>query len=414
MRYKDIEIMSPAGSFESVMAAVQGGAGSIYFGAGNLNMRANSSNNFSINNIKDIVQICKDNNVKTYLTVNTVIYDEEIGKSTEILQAAKEFGVDAVIASDLAVISEARKINIPVHISTQLNVSNYEAVKFYAQFADVVVLARELTLDKIKYICDKIKEDKLKGPSGELVKIEIFIHGALCMAVSGKCYLSLHERNYSANRGACLQTCRRSYEVTDTETGNQLEIDNKYIMSPKDLCTIPFLDKILETGATVLKIEGRGRSPEYVKTVTEAYHNAIGLINSDNFSDDNIELLTKKLRKVFNRDFWGGYYLGKTMGEWSNRYGSQATTKKMQIGKVTKYYGNINVAAIRLESDEINIQDDLLIIGPTTGVIEYKVNEMRVNDIPTEKAVKGDEFSIAIDTKLRPNDKIFKVIQVER
>ncbi len=414
MKNNKIEIMSPAGSFESVMAAIQGGAASIYFGAGNLNMRAKSSNNFSINNIKDIVQICKENNVKTYLTVNTIIYDEEVDTLKEILSAAKEFEVDAIIASDLAVIMQAYEIGVPIHLSTQLNITNYEAVKYFSKFADVIVLARELTLEKIKYICDKIKEDDLRGPAGELIQIEVFIHGALCMAVSGKCYLSLHEKNHSANRGACLQTCRRSYSVTDIETGNELEIDNKFIMSPKDLCTLPFIDKIIEAGATVLKIEGRGRSPEYVKTVTQTYHKAIELINEGKFDEENIEILTNKLRTVFNRDFWGGYYLGKTMGEWSNRYGSQATTKKIQIGKVNKYYSNIKVAAIKLESDEVNIGDQLLFIGPTTGVVEHSVESLRVNDNIVEKSIKGDEFSIQLDTKLRPNDKVFKIVPIER
>lgn len=406
--------MSPAGSFESLMAAIQGGAGSVYFGAGNLNMRANSSNNFSIDNIRDIVNICKDNNVKTYLTVNTVIYDDEVAKAREVISAAKDFEVDAIIASDIAVINQAFEIGVPIHLSTQVNVSNYEAVKYFSRFADVIVLARELNLEQQRYIYDRIQEDQLTGPSGELVKIEVFVHGALCMAVSGKCYLSLHEKNKSANRGACLQTCRRSYRVEDIETGNELEIDNKFIMSPKDLCTLPFLDKVLESGAQVLKIEGRGRAPEYVKTVTQAYHKAIELINNDDFTEENVKMLTDKLRTVFNRDFWGGYYMGKTTGEWSNRYGSQATTKKVQLGKVNKYYGNIQVAAIKLESDEVNVGDDLLIIGPTTGVVEYKLNELRVNDQIVDKSVKGEEFSIAIDTKLRPNDKVFKVVATNK
>ncbi len=408
-----IEIMSPAGSFESVMAAIQSGAGSVYFGAGNLNMRANSSNNFSINNIKDIVNICKASNVKTYLTVNTIIYDEEIESVKEVLHSAKDFGIDAIIASDLSVIMEAHKIQIPIHLSTQLNITNIEAVKFYSKYADVIVLARELTLEQIEHICNKINEEQIKGPSGELIRIEVFIHGALCMAVSGKCYLSLHEKNKSANRGACLQTCRRSYLVTDIETNNQLEIDNKFIMSPKDLCTLPFLDKIIKAGATVLKIEGRGRSPEYVKKVTEVYHNALDLIEKNEFNEKNINLLLEELKTVFNRGFWGGYYLGKTFGEWSDRYGSQATTRKIQIGKVTKYFSKINVGSILLQSDEVNIGDNLLIIGPTTGVIEYKIEEIRIDDVKVSKATKNDEFSIQIDTKLRPNDKVFKVINIK-
>lgn len=408
-----IEIMSPAGSFESVMAAIQSGAGSVYFGAGNLNMRANSSNNFSINNIKDIVNICKASNVKTYLTVNTIIYDEEIETVKEVLHSAKDFGIDAIIASDLSVIMEAHKIQIPIHLSTQLNITNIEAVKFYSKYADVIVLARELTLEQIEHICNKINDEQIKGPSGELIRIEVFIHGALCMAVSGKCYLSLHEKNKSANRGACLQTCRRSYLVTDIETNNQLEIDNKFIMSPKDLCTLPFLDKIIKAGATVLKIEGRGRSPEYVKKVTEVYHNALDLIEKNEFNEENIKLLLEELKTVFNRGFWGGYYLGKTFGEWSDRYGSQATTRKIQIGKVTKYFSKINVGSILLQSDEVNIGDNLLIIGPTTGVIEYKIEEIRIDDVKVFKATKNDEFSIQIDTKLRPNDKVFKVINIK-
>ena len=412
MTINDIEIMSPAGSFDSLMAALQGGAGSVYFGAGNLNMRANSSNNFSIEDIKEIVRLCNEKEVKSYLTVNTIMYDEEILQLQAILTAAKEAGVTAIIASDMAVIEMAREMDIEVHISTQLNVSNFQAVKYYARFADVIVLARELSLDKVKAICDKIKEEEIRGPKGELVKI--FVHGALCMAVSGKCYLSLHEKNYSANRGTCLQTCRRAYTVTDNDTGNELEIDNKYIMSPKDLCTISLLDKIIDAGASVLKIEGRGRAPEYVKTVTETYHDAVRAYFDGEYTQDNIDKWTARLRSVFNRDFWSGYYLGQTMGEWSNRYGSQATSRKVQIGKVIKYYANVEAAALKLASDTLEIGDRILITGPTTGVVEMEITELRVSRQNVDKVEKGTEFSIHYPEKLRPNDKLFKIIPADR
>ena len=413
MTINDIEIMSPAGSFDSLMAALQGGAGSVYFGAGNLNMRANSSNNFSIEDIKEIVRLCNEKEVKSYLTVNTIMYDEEILQLQAILTAAKEAGVTAIIASDMAVIEMAREMDIEVHISTQLNVSNFQAVKYYARFADVIVLARELSLDKVKAICDKIKEEEIRGPKGELVKIEIFVHGALCMAVSGKCYLSLHEKNYSANRGTCLQTCRRAYTVTDNDTGNELEIDNKYIMSPKDLCTISLLDKIIDAGASVLKIEGRGRAPEYVKTVTETYHDAVRAYFEGEYTQENIDKWTARLRSVFNRDFWSGYYLGQTMGEWSNRYGSQATSRKVQIGKVIKYYANVEAAALKLASDTLEIGDRILITGPTTGVVEMEITELRVSRQNVNKVEKGTEFSIHYPEKLRPNDKLVKIIPAD-
>ena len=413
MTINDIEIMSPAGSFDSLMAALQGGAGSVYFGAGNLNMRANSSNNFSIEDIKEIVRLCNEKEVKSYLTVNTIMYDEEILQLQAILTAAKEAGVTAIIASDMAVIEMAREMNIEVHISTQLNVSNFQAVKYYARFADVIVLARELSLDKVKAICDKIKEEEIRGPKGELVKIEIFVHGALCMAVSGKCYLSLHEKNYSANRGTCLQTCRRAYTVTDNDTGNELEIDNKYIMSPKDLCTISLLDKIIDAGASVLKIEGRGRAPEYVKTVTETYHDAVRAYFDGEYTQDNIDKWTARLRSVFNRDFWSGYYLGQTMGEWSNRYGSQATSRKVQIGKVIKYYANVEAAALKLASDTLEIGDRILITGPTTGVVEMEITELRVSRQNVDKVEKGTYFSMKTNELIRRNDKLFKIVPTE-
>lgn len=409
-KLNDIEIMSPAGSYEALMAAIQGGAGSIYFGAGNLNMRANSSNNFTLEDIQNIAQICRDNNVKSYLTVNTIIYDDEIEQVKRVIEIAKDSGISAIIASDMAVISYCRQIGVEVHISTQLNVTNIDAVRYYAQFADVIVLARELTLEKTAYICQKIEEENICGPSGNLVRIEIFVHGALCMAVSGKCYLSLHERNYSANRGACLQTCRRAYTVTDKDTGYELEIDNQFIMSPKDLCTIGFLDKIIEAGATVLKIEGRGRAPEYVKTVTECYHDAVDAYFNGYFNKENADKWTEKLRTVFNRDFWDGYYMGQTFGEWSNRYGSQATMRKIQIGRVQKYYDKVKAIALRIESDNLKIGDSIIITGPTTGVLELNISEIRLEDKNVEIANKGEIVSIPSSTKVRPNDKLFKVI----
>jgi U32 family peptidase len=405
-----IEIMSPAGSYESLMAAIQGGAGSIYFGAGNLNMRANSSNNFSLDDIKNIANICTNNNVKSYLTVNTIIYDDEVESVKRIINIAKESGVTAIIASDMSVISYGRSIGMEIHISTQLNVTNIDSVRYFAQFADVIVLARELTLEKVAYICSKIKEENICGPSGNLVKIEIFVHGALCMAVSGKCYLSLHEKNYSANRGACLQTCRRAYTVTDKDTGYELEIDNQFIMSPKDLCTIGFLDKIIEAGASVLKIEGRGRAPEYVKTVTECYHSAVSAYLNGTFNKSNTDLWTEKLRTVFNRDFWDGYYLGQTFGQWSNRYGSQAIRRKIQIGRVQKYYDKAKAVALKIESDRLSIGDTIIITGTTTGVLEFVVEEIRIEDKNCEFGIKGEIISIPLDSKVRPNDKLFKVI----
>ncbi len=409
----NIEIMSPVGSYESLMAAIQGGAGSIYFGSGNLNMRANSSNNFSLEDIKNIANICKENKVKSYLTVNTIIYDDEIESVKSIIDIAKESGVTAIIASDMAVIAYARSIDMEIHISTQLNVTNIDSVRYFAQFADVIVLARELTIEKIAYICSRIKEENICGPSGKQVRIEIFVHGALCMAVSGKCYLSLHERNYSANRGACLQTCRRAYNVKDIDTGYELEIDNKFIMSPKDLCTIGFLDKIISAGATVLKIEGRGRAPEYVKTVTECYHSAVSAYFDGTFSKENTDKWTEKLRTVFNRDFWDGYYLGQTFGQWSDRYGSQATRRKIQIGRVQKYYDKVKAAAFKIESDTLKVGDTIIITGPTTGVLEISVKEIRIDYKNIEVANKGDIISIPVDTKVRANDKLFKVIPAE-
>ncbi len=402
-----IEVMAPAGNFECLMAAIQGGADSVYFGVGNLNMRSHSANNFNPSDIEEIVSICNEHGVKSYLTLNIVIYNEDIEPMKHTLDCAKKAGVSAVIASDMAVISYAREIGVEVHISTQLNVSNYAAVRFYAQFADVVVLSRELTIEQIKEIHEYIVREDLRGPSGNLIEIELFCHGALCMAVSGKCYLSLHHYNASANRGSCYQLCRRGYKVTDLETGDSLEIDNKYIMSPKDLCTIEFLDKILDAGVTVLKIEGRARSAEYVKKVVHAYKCAAKAVLSGEFNSELSAALKEEVSEVFNRGFWDGYYQGAKLGEWSEVYGNKATKKKVYVGKVTNYFSNIGVAEILVETGAISLGDDLLIVGPSTGVVEHKVSEIRVDLKPAQEATKGVYCSIAIPEKLRRSDKVY-------
>ncbi len=399
--------MAPAGNFESLMGAIQGGADSIYFGVGELNMRSHSANNFKPDDIKKIVEICNEHNVRTYLTLNIVIYNADIEPMKQALRYAKEAGVTAVIASDMAVIMYAREIGVEVHISTQLNVSNFEAVKFYSQFADVMVLSRELTLPQVKEISEGIEREQIKGPGGELVQLEMFCHGALCMAISGKCYLSLHEYNASANRGSCYQLCRRGYKVTDLETGNELEIDNKYIMSPKDLCTIEFIDKMADAGVSVFKIEGRARSAEYVKKASHAYKTAITAVENGFFSQEMASSLKAELSEVFNRGFWDGYYQGARLGQWSEVYGSKATKKKVYIGKITNYFSNIGVAEVLIESSELCKGDNVLIIGPSTGVIELKVNEIRVDLKETDKAIKGEYCSIPVAEKLRRSDKLY-------
>ena len=404
---KKIEIMAPAGNFECLMAAIQGGADSIYFGVGNLNMRSHSANNFNPEDIEKIVSICNENNVRSYLTLNIVLYNDDIEPMKVALEAAKKAGITAVIASDMAAISYARTIGLEVHISTQLNVSNYEAVKFYSQFADVVVLARELSMPQVKAISEKIATEDIKGPNGEPVQIEMFCHGALCMAVSGKCYLSLHEYNASANRGSCYQLCRRGYEVTDLETGESLHIDNKYIMSPKDLCTIEFMDKMIDAGVSVFKIEGRARSAEYVRKVTSAYRRAADAVMSGNFTPELAASLKEELSEVFNRGFWDGYYQGARLGEWSNVYGNKATKKKTYIGKITNYFSNIGVAEVLVETGELKVGNNILIIGPSTGVIEMQIPELRVDLEPTGKAEKGQYCSIAVSEKLRRSDKVY-------
>ncbi|MDM8160441.1 peptidase U32 family protein [Labilibaculum sp. K2S] len=412
MNRSEIELMAPVGSYESLMAAIQGGANSIYFGIEQLNMRSRSSNNFTIEDLHNIASICKENNIKSYLTVNTVLFDHDIKVMHKIVDAAKEGGVTAIIAADVSAIMYARTIDVEVHISTQCNITNIEAVKFYAQFADVVVLARELNLNQVAAIYKQIVDEEIRGPKGELIQIEMFAHGALCMAVSGKCYLSLHEKNSSANRGACMQTCRKAYTVTEKESGNQLEIDNEYIMSPKDLCTIGFLNKMLDAGVRVLKFEGRARSPEYVKTVVSNYSEAVDAYLKDDYTRDKIDQWMKNLATVFNRGFWDGYYLGQKIGEWSEEYGNRATKRKMLIGKGTNYFAKIKVAEFLLESQELKVGDQILITGPTTGVIETTVKEIRVNLKSVEKAVKGDSFSISMDTMIRRSDKLYKIVEV--
>lgn len=410
MDFNKIEIMSPVGSYESLQAAIQAGAGSIYFGVEKLNMRARSSNNFTLDDLEKIATIATENNIKSYLTVNIVIFDNELDKLEEVIAAAKKAKVSAIIASDMAAIMVAHRLGVEVHISTQLNITNIEAVKFYAQFADVMVLAREMNLGRVWEINHQIKEQQIKGPSGELVKLEMFVHGALCMATSGKCYLSLHEMNASANRGACMQMCRRAYRVTDIETGKELEIDNEYIMSPKDLKTIHFLNKMLDTGVSILKIEGRARAPEYVKTVTECYREAVEAYQDNSFTEEKITVWNQKLSTVFNRGFWDGYYLGQRLGEWSHNYGSQASKRKIYIGKGLNYYSNIKVAEFKIETQPLNVGDQILITGPTTGVIEAKIKEIRVDLEPVKQAVKGDRCSIAIDQKIRKADKLYKIV----
>ncbi|MCT4613292.1 MAG: U32 family peptidase [Marinifilaceae bacterium] len=408
---EDIELMAPVGSYESLMAAINAGANSIYFGVELLNMRARSSNNFTLEDLKKIASICRDNNVKSYLTVNTILFDNDIEIMHQVVDAAKDNDITAIIASDISAIIYARQIGVEVHISTQCNITNYEAVKFYAQYADVVVLARELNLNQVSEIYKKIKEDNLCGPSGKLIQIEMFAHGALCMAVSGKCYLSLHEKNSSANRGACMQTCRKAYTVTERESGNQLDIENEYIMSPQDLCTIGFINKLIDAGVRVFKFEGRARSPEYVKTVVETYQNAVMAYISGEYTEDKIKEWKSKLATVFNRGFWDGYYLGQKLGEWSSEYGNRASTRKIYVGKGTNYYSKLKVAEFLMETKELEVGDKILITGPTTGVIETTVKELHLDRKTVDKVVKGDRFSMMIDQIVRRSDKLYKIVE---
>ena len=409
---QEIEIMSPVGSYESLMAAIQAGANSIYFGVGALNMRSRSVANFTLDDMKNISDICQEHAVRTYLTVNTIIYDQEIESMQELVNVAKECNISAIIASDLAVIQYARSIEMEVHISTQCNITNIEAVRFFSQYADVMVTARELSLKQVKHIIEQIKEQNITGTSGNLIEIEIFAHGALCMAVSGKCYLSLDNFNYSANRGACLQPCRRAYHVKDADKEIDLIVEDKYIMSPKDLCTIGFLDKILQAGVKVLKIEGRGRSPEYVKTVTRCYREAADAYFAGTYSEEKVNAWTKKLQEVYNRGFWDGYYLGRELGEWTERYGSQARKTKVYVGKITNFFAKLNVAEVKIESDSIQLHDEFVIIGETTGVYEDTLKEIRVDLKEVSHAEKGNVCSIPTHDIVRRNDKLYKIIPI--
>ncbi len=410
MKATDFEIMAPVGSRESLAAAIQAGAGSVYFGIGQLNMRSHSANHFTIADLHDIAATCNSHGIKTYLTVNTIIYDDDITTMHEIVDAAREAHITAVIASDVAVMTYCNRVGVEVHLSTQLNISNIEALRFYAQFADVVVLARELNMDQVAEIHRQIVEQDIRGPKGEPVRIEMFCHGALCMAVSGKCYMSLHNANRSANRGECVQICRRSYTVTDNETGNQLEIDNKYIMSPKDLKTIRFIDRMMQAGVRVFKIEGRARGPEYVYTVVSCYREAIQSAIDGTLTEEKKDAWDARLATVFNRGFWDGYYQGQTLGEWNKHYGSVATERKVLVGKVIKYFSRLSVAEVAVEATTFSVGDKLLITGPTTGVMYLDATEIRYELKPVATAQQGWRVSIPVSGKVRPSDKLFKLV----
>ena len=411
MKGNTIELMAPAGSFEALQAAIQGGANSVYFGVEQLNMRTKSTHNFTLEDLPEIVRICKENSLKSYLTLNTILYDHDIALMKRIVDEAKNSGVSAIIASDHAIMNYAKKINQTIHISTQCNITNIDSVEFYANFADVMVLSRELSLLQVESINKEIKRREITGPSGNLVRTEIFGHGALCMAVSGKCYLSLHSNFSSANRGACVQNCRKSYIVTDKDTGYELEVDNEYIMSAKDLCTIDFLDKIIDSGVSVLKIEGRGRSADYVYITTKCYREAIDSIANQTYNSDKVTTWKEQLATVFNRGFWDGYYLGKLMGEWNDSYGSKATTRKVYVAKGRKYYEEAKVGEFLMEAQDLKIGDDICITGPTTGVIFTKIDELRVDNKPVIQVKKGTEFTIITPEKVRPSDKLYKIVE---
>ena len=411
MDIQEYEIMAPVGSRESLAAAIQAGAGSIYFGIGQLNMRSHSANHFTIEDLKEIAETCNERGIKTYLTVNTVIYGEDINAMREIIDAAKAANITAVIVSDVAVMVYCHQVGMEVHLSTQLNISNIEALKFYAQFADVAVLARELNMEQVAEIYRQIEEQDIRGPRGELVRIEMFCHGAFCMAISGKCYMSLHDSNRSANRGQCTQICRRSYTVTDNETGNQLEIDNKYIMSPKDLKTIRFIDKMMKAGVRVFKIEGRARGPEYVYEVVTCYKEAIQSVLDGTYTEEKKDKWDERLSTVFNRGFWDGYYQGQRLGEWTKNYGNKATEKKVLVGKVMKYFSKLGVAEIAVEASEIEKDQNMLITGPTTGIMKFDASEIRYDLKPVEKAEKGWRVSVPVPDKVRPNDKVYKLLK---
>ncbi len=408
-----LELMAPAGGFDSMQAALDNGADSIYFGVDQLNMRARATMNFTLGDLEEIAQRCSDKGVRSYLTLNAIIYNHDLSLIKTVVNRVKEAGITAIIASDQAVIGYAKSQGVDVHISTQLNVTNIETVKFYSLFANVMVLSRELSLRQVKEICDGVIEEDVRGPNGELVKIEVFGHGALCMAVSGKCYLSLHTANSSANRGACVQNCRRKYKVIDLEDGHELEIDNEYIMSPKDLCTIDFLDQLIDTGISVLKIEGRGRAPEYVATTIKAYREAIDAYYEGTYTKEKVKEWFARLETVYNRGFWGGYFLGQELGAWTDSSGSKATVKKVFLGKGIHYYGKLKVGEFKIEAQFLTKGDAILITGPTTGVIEMKVEEMRVNNEIVEVAKRGDDVTFTVDSMIRASDKIYKVVPAE-
>ena len=403
--------MAPVGSYEALAAAIQAGAGSVYFGIGRLNMRSRSAKNFTLDDLRQLAETCNAHGVKSYVTVNTVIYVEEMEEMHQLLDAIKAYGISAIIASDQSVIQYAQQIGVEVHMSTQCNITNLEAVKYYSQFADVMVTARELNIDQVKHITEEIERQQIRGPHGNLVRIEVFCHGALCMAISGKCNLSQDLFNSSSNRGACLQLCRRSYDVREREEGYELALDNEYIMSPKDLCTLPFLDRVLDAGVEVLKIEGRGRSPEYTKLTVEVYSEAVKAIQEGTFTQEKIDAWMQRLRSVYNRGFWEGYYLGRKTFEWSKQYGSHATQTKLYIGQVTNYFSKIGVAELRIETYDLNVEDSIMIIGPTTGVYEDGVREIRLDDGPVPRAVKGDLCSIPVKSVVRRGDKVYKIVE---
>jgi len=408
-----IELMAPAGGFDAMQAALDNGADSIYFGVDQLNMRARATMNFTLGDLEEIAQKCAERGVKSYLTLNAIIYNHDLSLIKTVVNRVKETGISAIIASDQAVIGYAKSQDVDVHISTQLNVTNIETVKFYSLFANVMVLSRELSLRQVKEICDGVIEEDVRGPNGELIKIEVFGHGALCMAVSGKCYLSLHTSNSSANRGACVQNCRRKYKVIDLEDGHELEIDNEYIMSPKDLCTVDFLDQLVDTGISVLKIEGRGRAPEYVATTIKCYREAIDACNDGTYSEVKVKDWMSRLETVYNRGFWGGYFLGQELGEWTDSSGSKATVKKVFLGKGMHYYSNAKIGLFKIEAQQLKVGDKILITGPTTGVIESEIKSMRVEEKDVDVAKRGDEVTFVVEEKIRASDKLYKVVPAE-
>ncbi len=408
-----IELMAPAGGWEALQAALDNGADSVYFGVDQLNMRARATMNFTLGDLEEIAQRCSDKGVRTYLTLNTIIYDHDLSVLKRVIDAVQESGITAIIAADQAAINYAHSRGVEVHISTQLNITNVETIKFYSHFADVMVLSRELSLRQIRHICDSVKKDQITGPSGDLIEIEVFGHGALCMAVSGKCYLSLHTTNSSANRGACVQNCRRKYKVIDLEDGHELEIDNEYIMSPKDLCTIDFLDQLIDSGTKVLKVEGRGKAPEYVATVIKAYREAIDAYYEGNYTKERVEEWMTQLRTVYNRDFWGGYLLGQKLGEWTDSSGSKAVQKKVFLGRGVHYYKKPQIAEFKIEAQKLQVGDRILVTGPTTGVFESVVTEMMVDDQKSDIAKRGQSCTIPLENIIRSSDKLYKIVDAE-